>query len=275
MKKAKTIGFMTLALAMGAACQETSSGSGTLQDAGSLPDRGTTPVMYLRVGGNFYSNRKTMERVSITLGPRYLVSPQAAEKLLKSAVSVIALPGKTPVAGKLDIHLDWKTAIFFPAAPFKKDVTHAVWIKKIGPLVPSDEYSVFRLGPLPWVQGLSFIQSKADPSVLEEVIVTFSEAVTTAKAYAAISVTDAAAKSAHKTTHASPTAENSAVTLTMPAGVKRSDKVRITVGTDVGAVSGVKLDGEYTLTTAGSGPFSIELVPANLSNQSWKPVANL
>ncbi len=105
-------------------------------------------------------------------------------------------------------------------------------------------------------------------------IVQFSEAMYTAKAFSAISVMNTAKKSAHQTVHASPTAENRAVSLDMPPGVKMKDKLRITIGMDVSAVSGVKLDGEYTLT-AGSGPFSIELVPANQANHHWKPVANL
>ena len=49
-----------------------------------------------------------------------------------------------------------------------------------------------------------------------------------------------------------------------------SGKLRITVGKDVGAASGLELDGTYS-GAAGSGDFSAEMVPASHADTPWDP----
>ena len=53
-----------------------------------------------------------------------------------------------------------------------------------------------------------------------------------------------------------------------------TSKLAITVGTDIGAPTGVKLDGTYS-GVAGSAPLSVELVPADYgegkSAKHWEP----
>jgi len=95
----------------------------------------------------------------------------------------------------------------------------------------------------------------------------FSESVSPSKVSAAVAITKLSDNT--QVTWSLLNTGGSALTIGLKAvaGIPATDKLRIAVGSDVGAPSAVMLDGAYD-GKPGSGPFVVELVPAD---GKWEP----
>jgi hypothetical protein len=110
------------------------------------------------------------------------------------------------------------------------------------------------------VRWVRFNAVQGKPAELDVIDIRFSEGISPAKVAAATSALELGTKSTLGLT----------VCLRVPPGTSMTSKLRITVTQDVGALSGLALDGTYS-GTPGSGDFTAQIVPAQHVDTPWEP----
>jgi len=255
----------------GAALDSSSSATDLPSKDLACPDlRAFNPRFVLLAGPrHLTSNLGTDVKVWVSIHPVDQPDPKAAKAAITSAFSLVSLPGKKPVAGKLTLNYKARRASFVPTSKFTLNTTYLIRLKKGHLVAPLREYSLFRVGSLPQVRGISTRAKQATPSEMDYIGIDFSEPVDRAKAIAAISIRSAKTNVALKLKPAASTGVHTGILFYAPAGTRMADALNITVGIDVGAPTGVKLDGKYT-GKPGSGSFKVQIVPAK-NAAGWEP----
>jgi len=291
----RALGWSIACAVLAASCSnptETTADSGAVADKGAPHDSGTQrdakggwpdmyPIPYVGVSvitpyhlmTALPVDFKSADRpISVGLYP-YKVDPATAKTQLQSAFTVMTRETKQPVQGVWTF--DWQGNRFVPST-LTKDTEYLIEIKKQGYLLPSREYTAFRVGSLPRVVAVSFQESATSANDVDLLVLTFSERLDVTKVGAALTLkTTGASAKFLATTVTTPTSMSPTwqIGFQLPAGVSISTKLSITLGTDVGSPTGVALDGKYT-GVAGSGPFALELVPQDYlgsKNGKWEP----
>lgn len=142
---------------------------------------------------------------------------------------------------------------------------------------PPLTHHFFHVGSLPRVREVSFL---ADKGGLLKVLLVFSEYVDLTKIGNSLKLTDVTTSTVLSPTLTSTGTKVVAVAFTVPASKGLNGRYSLVVGKDVGADSGLELDGKYT-GKPGSGDFVLDVEPAALATKTgsddrvWRPTLNL
>jgi len=220
-----------------------------------------------------FATTETFVYLGVSPGPG--LEPEVIEKQVTQAFSIVSLPGKVPVPGKLDFSDPFHTRVVFRPDMLVDDTEYLVTVKKVGYLEPLREHSLFHVGSLPRVRSMRATVS--DKGTCDEIAVSFSEMVQTAKAQSGISVVDQASKATLASTVSLGTLSNDpsqtqVVMVRLSSPIPASTKLRITVGGSIATPAGLKLDGSYA-GAAGSGDLVADFVPADHADamHPWEP----
>lgn len=232
-----------------------STESGNLQKTGTTDSGVAMPQVKVRdiMPMHFSSMAKPDTTITATV-ERWKLGLDDAIKRLDASTSVTTWPGNKAVAGS------WKVSSgieFKPSAPLA-DGDYLVRIKPDGDKLKVErEHTLFHVGSLPRVKQVrvtfgskAAIQSKT----YEAIFVWMSEPTDPSKWTLTVEAKQGG------TFKALSAVNTSGSTFKLSAPIDVNSELRVTLGTEVGASSGVKLDGAYT-GQAGSGAFSATFVP--------------
>jgi len=178
-------------------------------------------------------------------------------KRMTSATTVTTWPGGKPVAGTWSANGLELT----PSAPLG-DGDYLVRVKPDGlKLAVTREHTLFHVGSLPrvtWISVNGTTPCTPKTTSCDGISIQMSEPVDASKWTLTVETQQ---NSTFKATGATlKDAGNIGGSFKLASPIDTSMPLRITLGMDVGATSGVKLDGKYT-GQASSGPFSATFVP--------------
>jgi hypothetical protein len=196
--------------------------------------------------------------------------------LVENAVRLIRVKDMAEVKGS------WKnnqgnypvySALFTPSAP----LANGEYVVKITPKSNVVEpmlhtQSIFHVGSLPRVRYVEWeTNQSASATVATRLLFRFSEPVATAVLPATVE-TKVQAGAFKAVTFTNPSKSVEAAVLDLKTPISLDDTLRINIKSDVGAPTGVKLDGLYT-AKAGSGDFTATFVPRShmAKHNRWLP----
>lgn len=243
-------------------------------DAGSV-DKGITRHLALQVTPSHLTSGWTSDqKVSLNWVNVGVSDIKSAEGDIRTAFSVVTFPGKSPISGKLELNAAARKGVFVPASGLIKDADYLVQVRRLGYVVPDREHTQFRVGSLPRVRRINVVPKATAPGDLDYLNLVFSEEVDRASVLAVLTVRTAKSGASLSISPIYATGASTSVAFRLPASTQMNVKLALRLGMDVGAKSGVKLDGKYT-GKAGSGDFTVELTPSDhspaLGKTAWEP----
>jgi hypothetical protein len=242
------------ALCCGPACTRSENSAvdaKAVADSPAQPDMDKTPRISVRSCGPTHLQSQFPKEYNIEVCSTISnVDDATADAQVKSAFSLMTRVGKTPVAGTWTFEKSGhatRLGKFKPSSALADNTDYLVRLQKLGFLEPEREYTLFHVGPLPRVQKINFYYLKGQPvTAIDEIGVHFSEQVDTAKVAANMLAKVAGSTTALQPTLVSPDPLNNVVAVRLPSALALTTKLSITIPTDVGAPTGVKLDGNYS-----------------------------
>jgi hypothetical protein len=206
-----------------------------------------------------------------------LIDVQTAIKRVQSFTEIVTYPEKKPVSGHWSDEPGPPILLTFTPSDPLADSEYLIKVTASGQQMavrdknPLYSYRLFHVGPLPRIANITFgCSSKVpgQPLNFDLIFPSFSEPIDFSKVKATFEVQEQSAW----TTVVATAVENSKG-LKMANPIDPTKPLRINIDPDVGAASGLKLDGLYS-GKAGSGPFSVTLTLDDLKGifESASPV---
>jgi hypothetical protein len=238
-------------------------------DGSASNDSPKTPDIRVSVSSpkHLLSDVATSAVVELDVTPDAGLDQQLAFQRVKSAVELVDRKTKAPVAGTWtykdkNYHNELR-ATFTPTASLATGDYLVQVTQDPGKLEARQAVTMFHVGPMPRVSEVRFFYSKKvkdKPLEFDILYVHLSEKAD----YSVVSATFEE-EVAGVWTKLSTTRQD--IGWRLPAPLDVTNRLRVTVGQDVGAISGLKLDGLFT-GKSGSGDFVATFVPATYANQT-------